>query len=198
VAQAMRIRTALMEKGLPLYADSSTNQLFPILTDDQLEALEEMASHDTLTKLLNADYAGRQICRRLEEEPDGRYMLMLIDIDDIKTANDSRGRLFGDQVLVHAAEVLRQNKGDNDIVARVSGDEFLFFTRCDSDEETRADRLISALEGEYQGFKVSACVGTAAGEGKKTDYDRLFQEADKALMEAKKGGPGQHRTSRIC
>ena len=164
----------------------------------QLEALEEMASHDTLTKLLNADYAGRQICRRLEEEPDGRYMLMLIDIDDIKTANDSRGRLFGDQVLVHAAEVLRQNKGDNDIVARVSGDEFLFFTRCDSDEETRADRLISALEGEYQGFKVSACVGTAAGEGKKTDYDRLFQEADKALMEAKKGGPGQHRTSRIC
>ena len=54
------------------------------------------------------------------------------------------------------------------------------------------------VEGEYQGFKVSACVGTAAGEGKKTDYDRLFQEADKALMEAKKGGPGQHRTSRIC
>lgn len=41
VAQAMRIRTALLEKGLPLFSDSSTNQLFPILTDDQLEALED-------------------------------------------------------------------------------------------------------------------------------------------------------------
>ena len=39
VAQAMRIRDALKMKGLPLYVDSPTNQLFPILTEDQLERL---------------------------------------------------------------------------------------------------------------------------------------------------------------
>ena len=41
VDQAMRIRDALLKKGIPLYVDSPTNQLFPILTDDQAEALED-------------------------------------------------------------------------------------------------------------------------------------------------------------
>ena len=41
VDQAMRIRTALMEKEIPLLVDSPTNQLFPIFSDDQAEALEE-------------------------------------------------------------------------------------------------------------------------------------------------------------
>lgn len=41
VKQAMRIRTALLEKGIPLHVDSTTNQLFPIFSDEQVEALEE-------------------------------------------------------------------------------------------------------------------------------------------------------------
>ena len=41
VKQAMRIRTALLEKGIPLPVDSPTNQLFPIFSDEQVEALEE-------------------------------------------------------------------------------------------------------------------------------------------------------------
>lgn len=41
VDQAMRIRDALIKKGIPLYVDSPTNQLFPIFTDDQSEALED-------------------------------------------------------------------------------------------------------------------------------------------------------------
>lgn len=41
VKQAMRIRTALLEKGIPLHVDSPTNQLFPILSDEQVETLEE-------------------------------------------------------------------------------------------------------------------------------------------------------------
>lgn len=41
VKQAMRIRTALLEKGIPLHVDSPTNQLFPFFSDEQVEALEE-------------------------------------------------------------------------------------------------------------------------------------------------------------
>lgn len=41
VKQAMRIRTALLEKGISLHVDSPTNQLFPIFSDEQVEALEE-------------------------------------------------------------------------------------------------------------------------------------------------------------
>ena len=41
VKQAMRIRTALLEKGIPLHVDSPTYQLFPIFSDEQVEALEE-------------------------------------------------------------------------------------------------------------------------------------------------------------
>ncbi len=157
----------------------------------RLDALERMASHDTLTRLLNIDYAERRIEERLSAG--GEYVLMLLDVDNIKEANDSRGRLFGDQVLTHVAEILRQNTGEGDIAARVSGDEFLYFAKSDSDGEQTADRLMAALRGEWEGFKISVCMGiVSAGNGKK-DFRELFMKADRALLEAKKDGPGQRR-----
>ena len=157
----------------------------------RLDALERMASHDTLTRLLNIDYAERRIEERLSAG--GEYVLMLLDVDNIKEANDSRGRMFGDQVLTHVAEILRQNTGEGDIAARVSGDEFLYFAKSDSDREQTVDRLMAALQGEWEGFKISVCMGiVSVGNGKK-DYTELFMKADRALLEAKKDGPGQRR-----
>lgn len=160
----------------------------------RLDALEKMASHDPLTRLLNMDYAERRIRELLSVRTGGSYVMMLLDVDNIKEANDSRGRMFGDEVLVHVAEILRMNAGERDIAARISGDEFLFFVKGRPGEEEAAEWIMSALEGEYEGFNVSVCIGTASTEDVGTDYDKLFKGADKALLMAKKGGAGQHRS----
>ena len=49
---------------------------------------------------------------------------MILDLDQFKAANDSFGHIFGDQVLIHVTERLRQSTRREDIVARVGGDEF--------------------------------------------------------------------------
>ncbi len=157
----------------------------------RLDALEKLASHDTLTKLLTMDYAEKRIRERLAINTGDSYVLLLLDVDNIKEANDSRGRMFGDQILVHVAELLRLNVAELDIAARISGDEFLVLTKGRPGEKGAAQWVMSTLEGEYEGFKVSVCVGAAASEDVGADYDKLFKEADKALLMAKRRGAGQ-------
>ena len=157
----------------------------------RLDALEKLASHDTLTKLLTMDYAEKRIRERLAINTGDSYVLLLLDVDNIKEANDSRGRMFGDQILVHVAELLRLNVAELDIAARISGDEFLVLTKGRPGEKGAAQWIMSTLEGEYEGFKVSVCVGAAASEDVGADYDKLFKEADKALLMAKRRGAGQ-------
>ncbi|MCI9500505.1 MAG: diguanylate cyclase [Hungatella sp.] len=157
----------------------------------RLDALEKLASHDTLTKLLTMDYAEKRIRERLAINTGDSYVLLLLDVDNIKEANDSRGRMFGDQILVHVAELLRLNVAELDIAARISGDEFLVLTKGRPGEKGVAQWIMSTLEGEYEGFKVSVCVGAAASEDVGADYDKLFKEADKALLMAKRRGAGQ-------
>ena len=157
----------------------------------QMDALEKMASHDTMTKLLNRDYAERRISERLKNEAGGRYALMLLDMDFIKEANNTRGRMFGDQILIHVAKILHENAMEDEIAARISGDEFLFFAKCESGPEETVKRIKSVFEGEYDGFELSACVGVSVTESEGKNYEQLFAEADSALSTAKKMGPGQ-------
>lgn len=157
----------------------------------RINALEDMASHDNLTKLWNRDYAEKKIEEYLQDEECGRYAMILFDLDHIKEANSSRGRMFGDALMVHVAERLRRNIGEDEIAARISGDEFLVFIKCESGIEKAAQRLTSVLRGEYEGFRFSACIGVTEIEGSEKNYIRLFGEADQALTAAKRKGPGQ-------
>ncbi|MCI8836721.1 MAG: diguanylate cyclase [Hungatella sp.] len=157
----------------------------------RMDALEKMASHDTLTKLLNYDYAKGRIEERLRMGNGKRYALMLIDVDGIKKANEKGGREFGNQVLTYVAEKLRELLGEGEIAARISGDEFLFLAKCDSTMEEAAQRIAMAVEGNYRDFQVSVCIGMAGTSHMGIDYDVLFHGADAALRAAKKKGPGQ-------
>lgn len=90
----------------------------------QLDNLERIASTDPLTGLSNHTSARQKIENRLRERPDGHFALVIFDLDFFKSANDSRGHLFGDQLLTHLAGHLRHTVRGGDIVARVGGDEF--------------------------------------------------------------------------
>lgn len=160
----------------------------------QLENLERQASHDGLTGLLNHAYARKRVMERLADRPGGHYALAILDLDYFKSANDTYGHMFGDQVLKFIADRMRRSIRGGDIAARVGGDEFLIFLEYKEDLESTIEGIYSRLAGgSYESFKISVSMGVASTAEVGMDYDALFKRADQALYVVKSNGKGHYR-----
>ncbi|NBH71004.1 diguanylate cyclase [Clostridiaceae bacterium] len=159
----------------------------------RIDALVQMASHDSLTGLFNHNYARERIRERMEDRQAGVFALAIFDLDHFKSANDNYGHMFGDKVLIHMAEQLRRSTRGGDIAARVGGDEFLIFLEYKEDAEAVVQRIFTSLEGTYEDFRISVSMGVVRTDAVGTDYDTLFHAADQALYAAKRSGRGQYR-----
>ena len=159
----------------------------------KLNALERLASHDNLTGLLNHAYAKMRIKERLTDRPDGKYALVIFDLDHFKSANDTYGHMFGDQVLKYTAGRLQTSIRTGDIAARVGGDEFLIFLEYEVDLENIIQRIFAFLCGTFEDFAISVSMGVARTEVVGTDYETLFHAADQALYTVKRAGRGQFK-----
>ena len=159
----------------------------------QMADLERIASTDPLTGLFNHASARKKIEKRLQERPEGYFVLALFDMDFFKSANDRMGHLFGDRLLIHLAQKLRSAVRGGDIAARVGGDEFLIFMECKGDPIPAIGRIHPYLQGEFEGFPISLSMGVADTRTVGNDYDKLFHAADNALYAVKRGGRGQYR-----
>ncbi len=158
----------------------------------RLENLERAATHDAMTGLLNRESAKKLIDDRLNDRR-YNYALAIIDLDYFKSANDTYGHMFGDEVLKHVAEKLKQSVRGSDVAARVGGDEFLFFARVDEDIKPIIDRIFHALIGQYQEFTISVSMGVACSREISQNYEDLFCAADRALYSVKRAGRGQYQ-----
>ncbi len=159
----------------------------------KLNALERQAAHDALTGLLNHAYAKLRIAERLKERPEGKYALVIFDLDHFKSANDTYGHIFGDQVLKYTAERLQSSIRTGDIAARAGGDEFLIFLEYESDLTHIIQRIFQFLCGQYEDFKISVSMGVAQTEIVGTEYAELFHAADQALYTVKRSSRGQFK-----
>ena len=155
--------------------------------------LRYKASHDALTGLWNRSHARERIMRYLKNAPESKYAMMLIDLDCFKKANDQYGHMFGDQVLQHTAERLLQSIRNEDIGARIGGDEFLIFLEYTGKIEPVAERIFRVLTGNYAQFPIRISMGISLSEQEGNDYDTLLRCADQALYTAKRDGRGQYR-----
>jgi diguanylate cyclase (GGDEF)-like protein len=154
------------------------------VTDD----LTGLANHGRFQDLLGSEM--EQV--RRYEYPVG---LIMLDIDDFKTINDTYGHQQGDVVLRYAARVMRQNSRDADSPARYGGEEMaLILPHTDLEgSHAIAERIRAAIEelriprSDGEGtLKITASVGVAASvEGHK---DALIADADAALYAAKRLG----------
>jgi diguanylate cyclase (GGDEF)-like protein len=152
------------------------------------DELTGLANHGRFQELLTAELD--QV--RRYEHPVG---LIMLDIDNFKSVNDTYGHPQGDVVLKHVARVLRENSRDADSPARYGGEEMaLILPHTDlPGAHAIAERVRSAIEGlhiprlDQDGvLRVTASVGVAAStEG---DKEALVAEADGALYTAKRGG----------
>jgi diguanylate cyclase (GGDEF)-like protein len=155
------------------------------------------ASTDPLTGLANRTAFSRRLRATLGSF-DGSApapALLLLDLDDFKTINDSLGHSSGDEVLRVVAERLRGCLGPDDLAARLGGDEFAVLVPEVADEEEAValgERLAAVLRTPVTvaGREVlaRASVGVRLARGGDEDPERLFRDADMAMYAAKTAG----------
>jgi diguanylate cyclase (GGDEF)-like protein len=156
--------------------------------------LEELAHRDPLTGLLNRRGLDTELSRAPRDDR-RELAVVLIDLDDFKRINDTRGHPAGDRVLVEVGRTLAEAQGPGELVARLGGDEFALVTRSGDDlARARASDLAAALAGaDEAGDAVTASFGVAAGPPTAT-LDELLLRADRELYAAK-GRTGERRAA---
>jgi len=157
------------------------------------EQLRELAATDALTHLPNR----RSILERLHAEVsrarrhDGTVSIALVDFDDFKRVNDSRGHLVGDAVLVAVADAVKRQVRAHDVVGRLGGDEFLLLFPRTGREDAQAvtdrlQRIEVAVTGDSVPTVVTLSYGLATWPQDGADADGLMAVADRRLYEMKR------------
>lgn len=161
--------------------------------------LERKAHVDALTGIANR--AGfRRVFESAFTGQSERGALFLVDLDNFKTVNDNLGHPVGDEVLIHAAQVLKDVFRGEDIVARIGGDEFAACapTLDDADVvKARAGSLLEKMRKTYAlpnggSVTVTASVGVALYPRDGADCEAVYRSADTALYAAKDGGRNRY------
>ena len=164
------------------------------------EELAHAADHDTMTGLPNRAYALGRLASAIAPDADRRVQAVLfVDLDKVKSVNDSHGHGAGDAVLTAVATRMRATLRDDDVIARLAGDEFLVLLfapvdrRC-IEEIIHGLHCAAATPVHYQEatIAVTASIGVALVEaGDHRDALELLRDADAAMYAAKAMGPGQ-------
>jgi diguanylate cyclase (GGDEF)-like protein len=173
-------------------------------TRDQLAhtqaQLVHLADHDPLTGLLNRRRLQIEVQRSIARarSSGAQHALVLIDLDNFKMINDTRGHALGDTVLRAVAGALQERLRPEDTLARLGGDEFaVILPGCDQAAAVEiAKQLISAValttimpDSTGRMIRVNASAGVASFGGcPNLTPESLLVDADLALYDAKAGG----------
>jgi cyclic di-GMP phosphodiesterase Gmr len=154
------------------------------------------ACHDELTGLPNRGLI-RERVEAILARGDGRFALAFIDIDNFKHINDFYSHAIGDALLVKFVQRISIHLRPSDILARMSGDEFvLVLDPAESREQIVAlvETLVERLKQPFliDGFEIftSASIGVSFYPEHGHDYEALRRNADTAMYRAKDGVKG--------
>ena len=164
--------------------------------DQELNRLNLELTEQTLTDPLTQVHNRRALERSLtaEWERAFRYSqplsLLLLDVDDFKSYNDTYGHQAGDQVLRQVAGIISHGARQPDFVARYGGEEFVIvLPETDSEGALQiAERVRLKIEqASWPHRPVTVSVGHAS-YGNQADAEALLQQADQAMYRAKQAG----------
>lgn len=177
------------------YVDRSMSY-FKRMRDYNMQ-LQDLASHDPLTRLLNAGAYYRACDQQIHasQRANQSFAVLFIDLDHFKSINDTYGHSVGDDVLRAVAQTLQTAVRRSDIVGRIGGEEFSVFmpnTQVQGAQQL-AETLRLAIEAihiEVGGvrLKITASIGVAVKRLDQETMQAIQQHADQAMYEAKRGG----------
>src|SRR6202050_2220589 len=163
--------------------------------------LEELALTDSLTGLPNRraidEWAPRQLSGASRHG--FPFWVVMADLDNFKSVNDSSGHDAGDKVLKRFADILKTNSRRSNICGRIGGEEFLFIlTHADKENVVSVVERVRKQFEEQDFFfgnrvvKVTASFGISGFQGEQgvlpPDFSSLLSQADLALYTAKHRG----------
>jgi diguanylate cyclase (GGDEF)-like protein/PAS domain S-box-containing protein len=166
------------------------------------EKIALLSTQDVITGLLNRNQTARTGSQELKHAKSSheQVALIVLDVDNFKTLNDSLGHDAGDQLLREVGARLRAVAEDHAVVGRLSGDEFLVLKRG-VQGTAEAAHLVNALMaavGQTMTLvdlpvTVSITAGIAMFPADGEQFDALFGRADSALYAAKRAGRGTYQ-----
>ncbi len=165
--------------------------------------LKLRADHDGLTGLMNKQATETLIKNTLEQYKKDKELvgaMMILDTDSFKHIIDTYGHSTGDRVLARIGEVIQNNFKGMDVTGRIGGDEFMIFMhniRNPENAENLADKVQflvrHSFDNEEFGKDVSMSIGIAIAPEHGTDFENLYNTADKALYYVKTHGKANHK-----
>ena len=163
---------------------------------DTIKLLETQSLHDDLTSLPNRRHLMNKVSdMKVSMNNQEEYVLAVIDLDHFKLVNDKYGHLSGDKVLIKVAEILKSSIREDDLVARIGGEEFVIV--LSNTTQAKADllcqRILKGIENtsfyciDNSIINITTSIGfTMAVIDEK--LEEVFQRADLAVYDAKKSG----------
>ena len=148
-----------------------------------VSGLLDLADSDHLTGLRNSRAFERELARRCDGGR--RFALLVGDVDGLKEVNDREGHAAGNLLLRRVAGVLRGTLRDDDLIARIGGDEFGLLV--DAHDEHDAATLASRLERQLMRRGTPVSFGWAVYPSAGSTPEELFDRADERLYGAKPG-----------
>lgn len=159
-----------------------------------VEVVDELTM-DSLTKVYNKKTITEYASRLVKQDTVNRISIAILDIDYFKQVNDRYGHLYGDKVLTRVAKKLKEVVGEDGVVGRIGGDEFMIVLKGINDDYAlrgilRAIRTQVKWEfkNDYENFQVTTSIGVAFSPNNGHDYEELFKKADFCLYVAKEKG----------
>lgn len=156
-----------------------------------------LSNSDSLTGLWNHGYfqylLGEEIKRSALVK--SYFTLLMIDIDDFKTFNDTYGHQAGDSIIREISKIFKEASRKIDIVARYGGEEFGIILPMTKKEEALilAERIRKAVATSPHLKNITISIGVASFPEDGQKKEDLLAKSDKALYEAKRSGK-----NRIC
>lgn len=164
------------------------------------------ALHDNLTGLANRALFFDRLAffiERAKRVKGYKYAVVFLDLDRFKVINDSLGHLFGDQLLIQIAEILKKNMRGNDTIARLGGDEFTVLLDAVEDigDAIRFSKRIqreitTSFNIKGHDVFVTASIGIAISTPEIQRPEEILRNADISMYQAKAKGRSRHEVYR--
>ena len=200
IYETLREQISLALRNQMLYEERKRAEEKLSLAIKQLEKYNEklhiLSDHDELTMLYNRRgfYKHGEIEFKLAESNKGKFTLFYADLDDLKDINDVFGHQAGDDAIKAASECIKKSLRNDDIIARIGGDEYAMIVH-DAFENLEINKILKRIKTNFESYnlnsnkpyKLSISVGYSIFiPDRGISFEDVIQRADSKLYKEKK------------
>lgn len=176
----------------PIIENNRSIKMIGVITDitnqkTNTDKLINALKLDSFTGLYNKKSSIELIRKLLSENSTEEHALILLDIDGFKRFNDTFGHAVGDNIVRLVANTLKGLFRTTDIVGRFGGDEFILFINNNPGREWLTEKLHKLIRCEDGNYSCINSIGVSMFPQDATEFDLLFEKADRALYQSKLG-----------